>query len=97
MVSVKRSNGAGGSKESAAYPGGFVLAACDEVCPVWRQLEVRDDIHVRALVVQHLVAIFRIKEGDLAGFVAGEDERWRSKCADDSLAARRVEEGFRFF
>lgn len=96
-MSVKRNHGVGSSKESAAYPSGFVFATCDEVCPVWRQLEVRDDVHVRALVVQHLVAVFRIKEGDLAGFVAGEDERWRGKRADDGLAACRVEERFGLF
>lgn len=54
--------------------GRFVLAGGDEVRTVRRELEVGDDVHVRALVGEDFFARFGVEEGDFAGFVPREEE-----------------------
>ena len=44
----------------------LVLAACDEVGPVRGELQIRDDIHVCALVREHLLTRVRVEQRDLA-------------------------------
>ena len=70
----------------------LVLAACDEVGPVCRELQVRDDVHVRALIREHLLARVRIEQRDLAGLVARQNQpRHVRERADSGLAPDRVE------
>ena len=79
------------------YPRGLVLAAGDEVGAVGGELEVGDDVHVRALVREDLFARVGVKERDLARLVAGEDHAGHvGEGADGRLAADGVEHGYRF-
>lgn len=83
---------------SIAYPRGFVLAAGDEVGAVGAELQVRDDVHVRALVREHLLARLRVKQCDLARLVAHDEEVRRVReGAQRRLRADGVEHDLRLF
>lgn len=79
------------------YPRGLVLAARDEVRAVGGELQVGDDVHVRALVREDLFARLRVEERDLARLVAREDHAGHvGEGADRRFAADGVEHGFGF-
>lgn len=66
-----------GERLGVVYARRLVLAARDEVRAVGRELQVRDDVHVRALVREHLLARARVEERDFARLVARQDQPWR--------------------
>lgn len=55
------------------YPRSFILAARDEVGLVGAELQIRNDVHMRALIVRHLVAGLHVEERYLARLVTRED------------------------
>ena len=79
------------------YPRGLVLAAGDEVGAVGGELEVGDDVHLRALIGEDLFARVGVEERDLARLVSCEDHAGHvGEGADGRLAADGVEHGYRF-
>ena len=62
-----------GERLGVVYARRLVLAARDEVRAVGGELQVGDDVHVGALVREHLVARARVEERDFARFVARQD------------------------
>ena len=69
----------------------LVLAACDEVGPVRGKLQVRNDVHVNALVREHLLAQARVERHALARLVARQDETLHIReCTDSRLVINWV-------
>lgn len=76
-----------------AYPSGLVFAAGNEVRPVRAQLQVGDDLLVRALVVENLLPGLDIEERNFSGLVPGDyDSRLGRECANGSLGAGRIKQ-----
>jgi hypothetical protein len=73
----------------------LVLGAGDEVARIRRQLEVRDNIAVSALIALDLLARLRVEERNLARLVARQDRRAprreRRKGAHGRLGSDRTE------
>lgn len=79
-------------------PRGLILARGDEVRAIGRDLKIRDDIHVRPLVVVHFFARLGVEERDLTGFVPREDVPLGVReGAHRRLRPNRVEHRHRLF
>jgi len=59
-----------GERLGVVYARRLVLAARDEVRAIGRELQVRHDVHVGALVREHLVARACVEERNFARLVA---------------------------
>lgn len=82
-----------GDWRGGSYTSSLVLATGDEIGPIWAQMKVCHDIHVRAFVVEHFLSGLRIEQRDLARLVSHEDEIGHvGKCAKSRLRANGVKE-----